>query len=493
MRLRRPRTLLSLTLVGVGLVTLPLLIGVGNAFFTLNKLMYESAEVVRASADSTRETERMARALTNMRRYARQYVALDRDPRRLDFYRDSAYNLTLSLDAVAAQDRPADVDAELAIIGTISRALSVLLTDYVVSEEIVTQELDAMAAAADHIDDSLRDMIGDRLATLQQETQAARRALALQAAALIPGIAIVVLLFLLLVGRPMRQVDRAIAELGKGDFSRSIAVSGPTDIETLGDKLEWLRLRLAESTEEKNRFLRHMSHELKTPLANIREGTELLLDGAVGTLDRQQQEVTGILRENSVKLQRLIENLLTFSAWQAKTASLAISEFELKPLVFSVLSQHRLVISSREIKLRLDVAPIKVRADEGKLRLVLENLLSNAIKFTQDHGAIAVRAQMDGSELVIEVADSGPGVAPEDTPRIFEAFYQGRRLQGGPVGGTGIGLSVVNECVQAHGGTVLLADEALGTPDFSPGGAHFVVRLPLRRADDRPMLAVANG
>jgi two-component system sensor histidine kinase GlrK len=287
----------------------------------------------------------------------------------------------------------------------------------------------------------------------------------------------------------MRQVDRAIRELGKGDFSHSIAVSGPADIETLGRQLEWLRLRLAESSEEKNKFLRHMSHELKTPLANIREGTELLLDGSVGSLERQQQEVAGILRENSVKLQRLIENLLTFSAWQAKTASLELTQFDLKPLVFATLSQHRLVISSREIKLDLDIAAIAVRADEGKLRLVLENLISNAIKFTPSKGKIAIQADIQGNELVIEVADSGPGIAPEDQGRIFEAFYQGRRLQGGPVGGTGIGLSVVHECVQAHGGSIELKPDS----ESRCGGAHFVVRLPLRRADDRPQLAVANG
>ncbi len=146
----------------------------------------------------------------------------------------------------------------------------------------------------------------------------------------------------------MRQVDRAIRELGEGDFGRPITVSGPHDIETLGHQLEWLRNRLKESTEEKNKFLRHMSHELKTPLANIREGTELLLDGSVGPLDHQQQEVTSILRDNGLKLQKLIENLLTFSAWQTKTASLELSEFELKPMVFSALSEHRLVISNRK-------------------------------------------------------------------------------------------------------------------------------------------------
>src|SRR5690606_14572244 len=244
---------------------------------------------------------------------------------------------------------------------------------------------------------------------LQASKRDAQQTLAWQSMLLLPGMGVLVLFFLHLVGGPMRQVDRAIRMLGEGDFSQPISVSGPLDIEALGRQLEWLRERLKESTEEKNKFLRHMSHELKTPLANIREGTELLLDGAVGTLDVQQQEVTGILRDNGIKLQTLIENLLTFSAWQTKTGSLELTEFELKPMVFSVLSQHRLAISNKKIKLKLNVSAIRIRADEGKLKLVLGNLISNAIKFTPAGGAIAVDAGMQGAELVIDVADSGPG------------------------------------------------------------------------------------
>ena len=281
----------------------------------------------------------------------------------------------------------------------------------------------------------------------------------------------------------MRQLDRAISELGQGQYNQEIRVSGPRDLATLGRQLEWLRQKLLESTEEKNKFLRHMSHELKTPLANIREGTELLIDGSVGQLDTQQKEVTGILRENGVKLQKLIENLLTFSAWQTQAVDLDISDFELKPLVFSVLGQHRLTISQQKIKLKLAVGPIQVRGDEGKIRLVLENLISNAIKFCPNGGSLYVAAQLQAGELVMEVADSGPGIAKEDQERVFEAFYQGRRPQGGHVGGTGIGLSVVAECVQAHGGRVELVQ------DGQWSGAHFRVTLPIPEAEVIPMVA----
>jgi len=489
MRIARPRTLLSLTLVGLGLVTLPLLVGVGNAVLKLDELMNQTLSVAQASEVASRESQRVSAALENMMRYARQYFALERDPARLELYQNHADDLGRSLETLAAEPHPADFDADLEQIKTMLVAIEARVIDPASTEAAVVSDLGEVSAAANGLTDNMHDLITARLEGLEAETRSGQRTLGWQAAALIPATLILILFFMLIVGRPMRQIDRAIRELGKGDFSSPIAVSGPSDIQTLGRQLEWLRLRFAESSEEKNKFLRHMSHELKTPLANIREGTELLLDGSVGSLDRQQQEVTGILRENSVKLQRLIENLLTFSAWEAKTASLEITQFELKPLVFSTLSQHRLVISSREIRLELDIAPIDVRADEGKLRLVLENLLSNAIKFTPEKGAIAVRADLEGSDLVIEVADSGPGIAAEDRSRVFEAFYQGRRLQGGPVGGTGIGLSVVHECVQAHGGSIEL--KAAEASEFD--GAHFVVRLPLRRADDRPQLMVANA
>jgi two-component system sensor histidine kinase GlrK len=487
MKVKRPRTLLGLVLLGLAFVTLPLLVAVGNAVIKLGQLAVESETVLAESATATQQNQRLAGLLTDMERNARQYLVLQEDDL-LTLYDQDQAAFEQGLTALAALPGNAETAEQLRRLTAISQSVRRTLRDGAAEGALegIISNFRVMNTAARDVSQAMRLLVNERLNLLQENTRSAQQALAWQSAALIPGTLVLVLLFLLLVGRPMRQVDRAIRELGEGDYSRPIAVSGPTDIETLGRQLEWLRHRLKESSDEKNKFLRHMSHELKTPLANIREGTELLLDGSVGPLDHQQQEVTGILRDNGVKLQKLIENLLTFSAWQTQTASLDLAEFELKPLVFSVLSQHRLVLSNKRIKLQLKISPITVRADEGKLKLVLENLLSNAIKFTPSGGAIQVGAAMDDSELLIDVADSGPGVDPDDGERIFEAFFQGRRLQGGPVGGTGIGLSVVAECVQAHGGSVQLLRN--GEP-----GAHFQVRLPLRRATDKPVLAVVNG
>src|SRR5207249_4113913 len=111
------------------------------------------------------------------------------------------------------------------------------------------------------------------------------------------------------ISRPIAEIDAAIRQLGGADFSRPIAVRGPEDLRYLGRRLDWLRRRLDEFETQKNRFLRHVSHELKTPLTALREGAELLHDQVAGPLAPPQRQVVAIMRDNSVKLQGLIEEL----------------------------------------------------------------------------------------------------------------------------------------------------------------------------------------
>jgi two-component system sensor histidine kinase GlrK len=152
----------------------------------------------------------------------------------------------------------------------------------------------------------------------------------------------------------------------------------------------------------------------------------------------------------------------------------------------SVAKAQRLALKAGDIQLKLEVGDITVNADRDKIRTVLDNLLSNAIKFTPRGGYITIRARRDASIFVLEFGDTGPGIPEEESPRIFEAFFQGRREQGGQVAGTGIGLSVVLECIQAHQGSVELLDSA----EFS--GAHFRIEIPQKRAlTERKMAANA--
>jgi two-component system sensor histidine kinase GlrK len=333
------------------------------------------------------------------------------------------------------------------------------------------KEFNSVSLEADGLAQRARIVIDNRLQAVETQARATQQGLLWALMGLVPAALAIAGIFWYFVLRPLRAIDRAISDLGRGTFSQAIAISGPADLSALGRQLEWLRTRLLDIALERNRFLRHMSHELKTPLANIREGTDLLLDGAVGPIDENQREVASILRENALRLQQLIENLLSYSAWKARTSSVELTKFRLCSLVGTVFDSQRLAMAARNLTLDMHVEELDLVADRAKLKLVLENLLSNAIKFTPRGGTIHLHAYPDAATTVIDFADTGPGISPDERDKVFDAFYSGNTPQGGPLKGTGIGLSVVREFVEAHGGTVEIV-----TGQYP--GAHLRIRLP---------------
>ena len=477
MKFRRPRSLNGLILVGFGLVALPLLVAVIWALVNLDRLAEQSEQLVVTGVSSAENNRQLAQQIGSLERVSRTYLVL-RDQENLGLLQQDLASMEATLDNMAPLAEQADAVSLARSIRVAARRVVRGLSDGNLSTtdaEGTVAEFATLRQRVTRLSVVLTSHIELELSNLQESIRRAQQISAWQTAALVPGTLVLVLFFTLLVARPIRQIDRAIAQLGKSGFSKPIEVKGPTDLERLGRQLEWLRMRLLELAQEKNRFLRHMSHELKTPLANIREGTELLLDGTVGDLDKPQREVTDILRLNGLKLQQLIENLLSFSAWQTKNEVLTLSDFPLRALVISVAKAQRLALKAAQIQLRLDVEDIVINADRDKMRTVLDNLLSNAVKFTPKGGVVTIRANSTPASFVLEFADTGPGIPEEETPRIFEAFFQGHTEQGGQIAGTGIGLSVVLECIQAHDGSV----ELVNSEEFS--GAHFRIHIPQKR------------
>ena len=488
MKIRRPQSLNGLLLAGFGIVALPLLLAVIWALVNLDRVAEQSERLVFTGVSTAESNRRLQERLKTLERVALQYEVL-RNPESLQLMRDDLASLQEILSSMAPLVDEAGVTELAAAIGRGAAGIIDTVSAPEVSDEQLSTAIGRfreLGVQAGQLTDILTRYVDTELSQLQETARDAQKESAWQVAALVPGTIVLVLIFTFLVARPISQIDRAIHQLGESGFSKPILIKGPTDLERLGRQLEWLRMRLLELAQEKNKFLRHMSHELKTPLANIREGTELLLDGSVGELDGPQREVTDILRLNGLKLQQLIENLLSFSAWQTKSEFLTLSDFSLRAQVVSVAKAQRLALKAAHIQLRLEVEDIIVNADQDKLRTVIDNLLSNAIKFTPRGGLITIRGMRTPTSFVLEVGDTGPGIPEEERPRIFEAFFQGRREQGGQVGGTGIGLSVVLECIQAHDGSVELVES-----DEFPG-AHFRVHIPQKRVVQQQKLA-ANG
>jgi two-component system sensor histidine kinase GlrK len=477
----RPRSLTGLILLGFVIVALPALLGTISAAIEMRRLSQASEQLVIMGVAGTQYTQALVRQVSSLERAVRLYQIIPR-PALLDTYRQNRDLLLQTLDGFAAlpaggDDRAAVIERMRGTVDLITRAVDTRSSSQINRTLREFTELSRDAGTLSGLASAQTDR---ELKRLQAETEDVRRRLYWQSAALIPITLGLIVMFAVFLARPIREIDAAISDIGHGRLANPVKVAGPSDLKALGRQLEWLRTRLMEIAEERNRFLRHMSHELKTPLANIREGAELLMEGAVGSLSGEQREVTGILRDNSLRLQRLIENLLSYSEWQARRSGLELTEVSLLPLVRSAIETYQLPINTHGLRLDLQVPDLTLQADRAKLKLILDNLISNAVKFTPDGGTITLRACYDqpGTHLVFEVADTGPGIPFDERPRIFEAFYQGATPQGGLVRGTGIGLSVVQEFVHAHGGSVEFVDG-----EFP--GAHFRVRLPLVPATEQ--------
>jgi two-component system sensor histidine kinase GlrK len=474
----RPKSLSGLMLFGLGLLALPLLVAIITAALQIRSLATRGQRIVIESVTAARASQQLFSQIASLERTARLYDVLN-DPKILDSYEqeDQALSATRAKLYVDATMTTRQTLAQLAAVQSDIRTtvLTTAVNNGAAETAGLAKQFSSLSALVDKVAQESNQQIDTEVASLQRQTDHARARLFWEAAGLLPVTLIEIITLTLIVGRPLRAIDRAINEIGHGSISHPITVKGPHDLERLGKQLEWLRLRLLEVAQERSRFLRHMSHELKTPLANIREGTELLMDGAVGELDPAQREVTAILRENGIKLQRMIENLLSFSAWQTSSVGLETSEFRLRPVVKQVLENQQLTLLSQRVRLDVQVEDVTLVADRGKIRLILENLVSNAVKYSPKGGTIHIKAGTASSSIIIDVADNGPGIPKEDRDHVFEAFYTGRAARSTAVKGTGIGLSVVLEFVAAHGGTVQIMDGEYP-------GAHFRIRMPLNVA-----------
>lgn len=277
--------------------------------------------------------------------------------------------------------------------------------------------------------------------------------------------------------RPVMAIERIIMRLGASRFDEAVQVHGPDDLRQIGQRLDWLRIRLRDLEADRERALRHVSHELKTPLTALREGIGLLKDEVGGPLGATQAEIVDILQHNVLSLQRHIEGLLRLNALSNVALGVHQQPVSLSALLHAVVHGRALQIQARHLRVEQHAPPLSALLDEEKLGVVLDNLLSNAIDFSPDGGLIRLQASLSDRCLRIVCSDQGPGVALSDVERIFEPFAQGQRMPAVARQGSGVGLSIVRELMVAMGGRIQLLN---GGSD--EGGAIFQIEMPCERA-----------
>jgi two-component system sensor histidine kinase GlrK len=470
-----PRSFLALLLGGFTLVILPLVGALAYSAWNTERLAGKSRTAVFNASQAARASRSLVDRIAAIERVAQQ-MALLNDPELVTDYA----RVHRGFKQLAAEI------AQLPLDDAQAHALNVTVAHEQELYELLTQgskriNAQAVTERIDQLIDSARDVLAINNRVVDREVERLRASaenvqrnivlLLIFSTAAALAIALALTRY---IARPISEIDGAIRQLGGANFAQPISVRGPEDLRYLGRRLDWLRRRLEEFETQKNRFLRHVSHELKTPLTALREGAELLHDQVAGPLAPPQQQVVGIMRDNSRKLQRLIEELLDYQRALHAAASLEVKKVSLEDLVHEAVQPHELAAQAKGLRLAIEAHAASVEADPDKLRSIIDNLVSNAIKFTPPGGTITVRARAEGGEAIIDVVDTGPGVPAEERESIFNLFFRGRTKADSGMKGSGLGLAIARELVEAHGGHIAVVGGG--------GGGHFRVTLPRRSA-----------
>jgi len=274
--------------------------------------------------------------------------------------------------------------------------------------------------------------------------------------------------------RSLDLLSSATAEVAAGAFREPIAIQSRDEIGALARSFNSMASQLRQMEETKREFFETVSHELRSPLTSIRGAADLLRERIPGPLTEQQERLTGIIGQSSERLLRLVNQILEMSRLRTGLVELDRKPLDLARLVDSVVEELHPRAEEAGVTLEQEHvgSNFAYHGDEERLQQLVVNLGANALRFTPSGGRVVVRLIEAGSELELQVEDTGVGIPADALPHIFDAYRQAHRQRGG----TGLGLAIVRGVADAHGGRVTVESQA-------GKGSRFTVLLPRSRAD----------
>ncbi|NCP87815.1 MAG: hypothetical protein CO094_06045 [Anaerolineae bacterium CG_4_9_14_3_um_filter_57_17] len=273
------------------------------------------------------------------------------------------------------------------------------------------------------------------------------------------------------VADPLQRLVNAAGEFSGGQ-AQPLALSGPQEVRDLLGAFNAMTRRVQTAQESQKAFVANVSHELKTPLTSIQGFAQALLDGTAET-PAERQQAAQIIYDEAARLHRLALGLLDLARLDAGTANLRRERVDLRSVLIAVTEKFSPLARAAGLTLTLDAPALPALMGDGdRLVQVFTNLVENALKFTPSGGQVKISARGLKNDFLVEVADTGPGIAPAAQAHIFERFYQAdASRQAGKQHGAGLGLAIAQEIVRVHGGKINLRS--------TPGqGSVFSVFLP---------------
>jgi signal transduction histidine kinase len=265
---------------------------------------------------------------------------------------------------------------------------------------------------------------------------------------------------------PLREMTAAARAMARGDYTRRVRTTSRDEVGELARAFNQMAGDLADADRQRRELIANVSHELRTPITALQGVLENIVDGVA----EPDPEAMRVALRQTERLGRLVTELLDLSRLDAGVQPIHRVPVEVGALLEQAANEARVTAGNRvRFRVRPPRAPLSVPADPERLHQVLANLLDNAARHSPPGGTVWLTGAADGEAVVIDVADDGPGIPPEQRARMFERFTRGERAAGG---GTGLGLAIARWVVQLHGGTIRVVDR--------PAGCLLRVSLPAR-------------
>ncbi len=458
------------------LAILPLLVAVSYAAVALQEQTRSQRQLVQRMDALASNSAALADTLREMVRSARQYQLL-RDPSFLALYghkREALRTHGGALQGLLAEDGRGDrLLADIAV--TADEVHQLLAAVPALTSEQLTEPLRRLVALGDHLTQNVDRLRGAAVQEGEANFSRIFEQLLLFTMLALPGTLLLLIIGTYRVSRPIWRLSQAIRALGQQQWQTPIAISGPADLVALGDNLEWMRQQVEASDRQKNAFIQHVTHELKTPLAAIIEAGNLLRDGVPAPPRVEQLPVLEILTANARNLNNLIQQLLNYNAVSHGLVT-HCAAVDIRQLCENC--RHSLAAAEPDKVVGWSLAGDgdQVHSDPRLLEMIVRNLLGNAFQFCSSPGVIEVEWRLLDDGWRLRVTDNGPGIDSDELEAIFTPFYKGRTGLRHRVPKNGIGLAIVKDSVALLKGSIRVVS--------TPGqGATFELHFPLQRAD----------
>lgn len=471
---RTPRYGLTFTqqwVLATVLATLPLIMAVAYAIYALAAQTQEHGRLLLLMTTLKDLEAEVGRQVTGLERAGLQYLLIG-DPRFRELYDQrlkmlQAYQREL---VFAVPTSPPLETLDELTHGVVSFKAEFLTSDNSPDDSNANDAWQVVNDKRRQFSEQLNDLTRQSIKESEDRFETVLKRVVFIGVLAVPGTVLLISLSTVTVARPLWRLRDAIRRLGHNQWEDPVRVEGPPDFMALGRSLEWMREQLLTSDQQKQAFLQHITHELKSPLAAIVEAEALLREEIPGKMNESQRQVLSILRHNTQSLRDLIQQLLNYNA----------VKHNLRPELIEVSVRERCEIFFQRFQPTIDRHRIhwqcngecdNVQTDLLCLEMITNNLLTNAINLVPENGTVRMSWGVGKNSWWMCVEDNGPGIDPAEVDLLFKPFYQGTAQRRGALKGSGIGLSIVRECVDRLQGSIKVDRSELG-------GARFTLTFP---------------